>query len=168
MKAYLVLPLVAVAIAVVSPGARAESGIDLATNGYVVIQRTAVDGPFQGCEKKLPIPLANGTVFDCSERNHHFAYRPTAVLYKNVRLATYALLIDGRAYQGNISTSEGKPLQKPLQIRLPQGLAPVPGPAEGVIPGVQLPKFAKSLDSAKGEPKYPGYPAGQAILPPGQ
>ena len=134
----------------------------------MVIQRTAVDGPFQGCEKQLAIRFANGTVFDCNERNHHIAYRPTAVLFKNVRLETYALLIDGRAYQGNISTSVGKPLTRPWPIGIPQDPALAAAPAEPVIPGVQLPKFAKTLDSAKGEPKYPGYPAGQAILPPDQ
>lgn len=147
-------------------GARGQSAIDLTGDGYFIVQRTTVEGSFQGCERKLEVHLANGTIFDCGERNHHMAYRPNAVLLRNLRVRTYALTIDGRAYKGSITALLGRPLQIPLPVTPPQGIGT--NPVAGLIPGVQLPKYAKAPETAKGEPLIPVYPAGQAIPIQGQ
>ena len=165
VKVLLVLPLVAIATAAIPPGARGESGIDLTANGYVVVQRTTVDGVFQGCERKLEIRLANGTTFDCAERNHHMAYRPKAVLLRNMRVRTYALIIDGRAYTGSLMALLGVPVQVPLPVAPP--LLGSPDPPAGLTPGVDLPRYAIVPYMAK-EPSIPPFPHGQAAPLPGQ
>ena len=157
--------LAGVAIATLQ-AARSQSTVDLTSEGYFIVERTTVDGSFQGCERRLEIHLADGTIFDCAESNHHMAYRPRAVLLRNTRVRSYVLMIDGRAYTGSLTALLGKPLLIPLPVTPPQDSDP--DPQGGMIPGVQLPKYAKAPATAKGEPLIPDYPAGQAIPIQGQ
>lgn len=148
-------------------GARGQPAATLLTaDGYFIIERSFVQGAFQGCERRLEIHLGNGTIFDCNERNHHMAYRPKAVLLKNVRMRTYILLIDGRPYSGSITTLMGKQLLNPLPVTPPQEVEA--GPQAAIIPGVQFPKFANSPDRVKQETLIPEYPAGLAVPIQGQ
>jgi hypothetical protein len=166
MRAGLALGILAVGAMASLRGSWGQSAIDLTGAGYIIVQRTTVEGFFQGCERKLELHLTNGTVFDCGERNHHMAYRPKAVILRNMRVRTYALMIDGRAYTGSLTALLGQPLQIPLPVTPPQAVEA--GPQAGLIPGVQFPKYAKAPERAKGETLIPVYPAGQAIPIQGQ
>ena len=160
----------AVAATASPPGSWGQSAIDLPRDGYVIVQRTTVDGFFQGCDRQLEIHLANGTVFDCNERNHHMAYRPKAVLLKNVRVRTYALMIDGRAYTGQHLDLCRKTAARPWPI------GPAPGdpalaaaPAEPVIPGRPAPGKVREDPGfrPRASPNIQGIRAG-GYSPPGQ
>jgi len=163
MRTGLALGILAV-VATVSPqGSWSQSAIDLTSDGYVIVERTNVDGFFQGCDRKLEVHLANGTIFECSERNHHMAYEPKAVLLRNVRVRTYALMIDGRAYTGSLVALLGQQLQIPLPVTTPSGDPDPPG----LTPGVDPPRYAVIPYMAK-VPHVPQFPAGEATPLPGQ
>lgn len=165
MRASLVLGILLVAAMASLGSSWGQTAIDLTGEGYVIVQRTTVEGFFQGCDRKLEVHLANGTVFECEERNHHIAFQPKAVLLRNVRARTYALMIDGRAYKGSIIALLGKSLQTPLPVAAPQ--AADPDPPAGLTPGVDPPRYAIVPFVAK-EASIPLYPAGQAEPLPGK
>ena len=166
MRATLALAVLAGLAVTTVQGAWGQSVVTLTGDGYFILERTTVQGSFEGCQRRLEIHLANGTIFDCDERNHHMAYRPGAVLLKNIHARTFALIIDGRAYTGSITTLMGKPLLNPLPVTPPEAVET--GPQAGVIPGVQFPKYANAPERAKGETLIPVYPAGLAIPIQGQ
>jgi len=164
MRAGLALGILAVVATASLRDGWGQSAIDLTSDGYVIVERTTVEGFFQGCDRKLEVHLANGTIFECSERNHHMAYQPKAVLLRNVRMRTYALVIDGRAYSGNLIQLLEQPLQIPLPVAPPQATDPDP---PGLTPGVDPPRYAVIPFMAK-VPAVPQFPAGQATPIAGQ
>jgi hypothetical protein len=138
--------------------AMAQSYSELAPQGYVLFKRTHVAGIFEGCERNRDIAFADGTIFSCHERNHHYAYQPPVVVLKSSTANSYAVLIDGRAYKGGIRQLEGKTLARPLPADDVRG-----GPADPILgadavplPGVPL--FAKTPDAAKPETLTPNIP----------
>ncbi len=163
MRAGLALGILVVSAMASLRGSWGQSAIDLTSDGYVIVQRTNVDGFFQGCDRKLEVHLANGTIFECSEHNHHMAYQPKAVLLRNVRVRTYALMIDGRAYTGSLVALLGQQLPIPLPVTPPSGDPDPPG----LTPGVDPPRYAVVPYMAK-VPHIPLFPAGEATPIPGQ
>ena len=139
--------------------ATAQSYSELAPQGYVVWKRTRVTGVFNGCEKHQAILFDGGTTFTCLETNHHMAYQPPVIILRDgVEHTTYAVLIDGRAYKGNITQLEGKLLHRPLQADDVQGGPEKPILGADAIPLPGVPKFASTPDAVKPLTQVPTFP----------
>ncbi len=151
--------LMALILMVAATGsARAQSYSELAPQGYALFKRSHVVGVFEGCQRNTDVNFSDGTIFVCRESNHHMAYEPPVVILKNSNTNSYAVLIDGRAYQGAIRQLEGKVLTRPLPADNVHG-----GPADPIlgadaIPLPGVPDFSKTPDAIKPETLTPDIP----------
>lgn len=139
--------------------AAAQSYSELAPQGYIPWKRTRVTGVFEGCQKNQTVAFDGGTVFVCLENNHHMAYQPPVIILKDgVEHTAYAVLIDGRAYKGQIQQLEGVKLARPLIADDVAGgpTKPILGAEAIPLPGV--PKFAETPDAAKPLTLVPTFP----------
>ncbi len=139
--------------------AGAQSYSELAPQGYIPWKRTRVTGVFEGCQKNQTITFDGGTVFICRETNHHMAYQPPVIILKDgVEHTSYAVLIDGRAYKGQIQQLEGKKLSRPLIADDVQGGPTKPILGADAIPLPGVPKFASTPDAVKPLTLVPTFP----------
>ena len=122
--------------------AGAQSYSELAPQGYIPWKRTRVTGVFGGCQN-----------------NHHMAYQPPVIILKDgVEHTSYAVLIDGRAYKGQIQQLEGKKLSRPLIADDVQGGPTKPILGADAIPLPGVPKFASTPDAVKPLTLVPTFP----------
>jgi hypothetical protein len=75
---------------------------DLAEDGYAVIEKTQVDGEFEGCDFEKRVPLTNGLIFVCSEYSYSYAFMPDVLILKNVRGGDIKVIIDDEEYDGTL------------------------------------------------------------------
>jgi hypothetical protein len=145
----------------------AQSYSELAPQGYIPWKRTRVTGVFEGCQKNQSIAFDGETVFICRENNHHMAYQPPVIILKDgVEHTTYAVLIDGRAYKGEIQQLEGVKLARPLVADDVQGGPTKPILGADAIPLPGVPKFANTPDEVKPLtliPTFPFAPGAQSV-----
>ena len=102
MRAQLLLGIV---IALVGGGVAAASALeDLAKDGYAVIEKTSVDGEFEGCDFNKRIPFQDGIVFVCETYSYSYAYDPDVLILKNITSGDIKVLIDDEEYDGHLVT----------------------------------------------------------------
>ena len=75
---------------------------DLAREGYAVVEKTRVEGSFEGCDFDKPIPLTNGLIFVCATYSYSYSYRPEVLILKHVRNGDIKVLINNREYRGKL------------------------------------------------------------------
>jgi len=73
----------------------------MARDGYGVLERTSVNGEYQGCDFNRQIPLMDGLVFVCETYSYSYAYDPEVLILKNVRDGTVKTMINGTQVSGN-------------------------------------------------------------------
>lgn len=82
--------------------------------GYVKVAVSYVNGDFEGADFDKTVELENGMIFQFSEYNYSYSYRPKAVVYKRVMtvseqkklkiknairdITLYKLMIEGEIY----------------------------------------------------------------------
>ena len=155
--------LAALLLAAFMQEAAAQSYSELAPQGYILFKRTRVIGVFEGCDKNLEIPFEGGTSFTCLETNHHMAYQPPVIIMKNGQTNTYAVLIDGRAYKGQIQQLQGVKLARPLTADDVQGGPTKPILGADAIPLPGVPKFATTPDDVKALTLVPTIPLAPGV-----
>lgn len=74
----------------------------LALDGYAVVERTQVDGEFEGCEFDKRIPLMNGMIFVCQGYSYSYAFMPEVLILQNIHHGGVRVLIDRDGYPGTL------------------------------------------------------------------
>ncbi|MEJ2060476.1 MAG: hypothetical protein P8Y64_08315 [Gammaproteobacteria bacterium] len=91
------LAFILLAVSSVAIGSDLE---DLARDGYAVIEKTQVDGDFDGCDFGRRIPLMDGLIFVCSGYGYSYAFMPEVLILKNINSSDIKILINGDEYDG--------------------------------------------------------------------
>lgn len=86
--------------------ARASDLEDLAEDGFGVVEKTQVNGEFEGCDFDKRIPLVNGLVFVCTSYSYSYGYMPDVLILKSVRTGEIKILIDEEEYDGTLYESQ--------------------------------------------------------------
>jgi hypothetical protein len=94
--------LIAVALVFVATIAIAADLENLAREGYAVVEKTSVDGEFEGCDFDKRIPFRNGLVFVCSTYSYSYSYCPEVLILQHVRNGDIKVLINDCEYQGKL------------------------------------------------------------------
>jgi hypothetical protein len=79
MRRCVFLLTLTISCSVVGSCLDADSFTDLV--GYTIVAASTVKGDFEGCDYDKLIGLDNGMIFECSEYNYSYAYRPTAIVF---------------------------------------------------------------------------------------
>ena len=94
--------IIAIALVFVATFAIAGDLEDLAKEGYAVVEKTSVDGEFEGCDFDKRIPFTDGLVFVCSTYSYSYSYCPEVLILQHVRNGEIKVLINGREYRGKL------------------------------------------------------------------
>ena len=73
---------------------------NLTRRGYAVVEKTQVDGVFDGCDPGKPIPLMNSLLFVCEEYGHSYSYMPEVLIFKHTETGAIKVIIDDKEYDG--------------------------------------------------------------------
>lgn len=52
--------------------------------GFTIIEVTTVEGDFEGADFDKPVLLDNGMIFEFTEYNYTYSYRPTVVIFARI------------------------------------------------------------------------------------
>ena len=72
--------------------------------GYTAIASTNVSGEFEGADFDKPVRLDNGMIFEFTEYNYSYSYRPDVIIfarstvYQGRSMTLYKLFIDDELY----------------------------------------------------------------------
>ena len=96
------LPIAAL-IVFLSSGALMASDLEnAARSGYGAIEKTQVNGDYQGCDFNRQIPLMDGLIFQCMSYSYHYAFMPEVLILKHVTNGSLKVLIDGEEVTGTL------------------------------------------------------------------